>query len=133
MRHPRLKLYRWPSPEIKSARVLLLLRPLCIWDFSGDGTLDRYETKLDAVENGSFPPAKEVADFEQAIELTGKTRLPPLPEIARYYRFLPLPILWPPPVCVACIKTFIQKKRDTRRDKACFSVVCLTIAVLPSN
>lgn len=35
------------------------------------GTLDRYEKKIDAVENGSFPPTKEVADFEQAIELTG--------------------------------------------------------------
>lgn len=35
------------------------------------GTLDRYENKLDAIENGSFPPTKEVADFEQAIELTG--------------------------------------------------------------
>lgn len=46
-------------------------------DVSGDGTLDRYEKKLDAVENGSFPPAKEVADFEQAIELTGNTQAPP--------------------------------------------------------
>jgi len=33
--------------------------------------LDRYEKKLDGIENGAFPPAKEVADFEQAIELTG--------------------------------------------------------------
>jgi len=41
--------------------------------FSG-GTLDRYEKKLDAVENGSFPPTKEVADFEQAIELTGNLK-----------------------------------------------------------
>jgi len=38
------------------------------------GTLDRYEKKLDAIENGSFPPTKEVADFEQAIELTGKCK-----------------------------------------------------------
>lgn len=37
------------------------------------GTLDRYEKKLDAVENGAFPPIKEVADFEQAIELTGNS------------------------------------------------------------
>lgn len=34
-------------------------------------TLDSYDKKIDAVENGSFPPIKEVADFEQAIELTG--------------------------------------------------------------
>jgi len=38
------------------------------------GTLDRYEKKLDAIENGSFPPTKEVADFEQAIELTGNCK-----------------------------------------------------------
>jgi len=44
---------------------------LCgVFVFSG-GTLDRYEKKLDAIENGSFPATKEVADFEQAIELTG--------------------------------------------------------------
>lgn len=41
--------------------------------FSG-GTLDRYDKKLDAVENGSYPPTKEVADFEQAIELTGNCK-----------------------------------------------------------
>lgn len=43
---------------------------LCSYYFV-DGTLDRYEKKIDAIENGSFPPTKEVADFEQAIELTG--------------------------------------------------------------
>lgn len=38
--------------------------------FAG-GTLDKYDKKLDSIENGSFPPVQDVADFEQAIELTG--------------------------------------------------------------
>lgn len=42
-----------------------------IFYFNLGGTLEKYDKKLDAIENGSFPPSKEVADFEQAIELTG--------------------------------------------------------------
>lgn len=40
--------------------------------FAGGTTLDIYEKKPDSVENGTLPPGNNVADFEQAIELTGK-------------------------------------------------------------
>lgn len=34
------------------------------------GTLEKFEKKLDGIENGSFH-SRDVADFEEAIELTG--------------------------------------------------------------